>query len=109
MDVVADAVLVEELVELLIVHAMRALDLAIEVRRARTNIHVADVEPFEMPVKRRLELGAVVRLYDVHPEREPTDHFVDELRGRALIAGVVDLEDADPRAVINRCELIQAA
>jgi hypothetical protein len=36
------------------------------------------------------------------------DHFLDEPHGRALIAGVVDLENADPGAVIDRCELIQA-
>jgi len=60
MDVVADAVLVEELVELLVVHAMRALHLPIEMRGARANVHVPDVEPLEVPVKLRLELSAIV-------------------------------------------------
>ena len=54
-----------------------------------------------------LELGAVVRLHDVHAEREPTNDFIDELRGRALIAGIVDLEDANPRAIVDGRELVQ--
>jgi hypothetical protein len=37
-------------------------------RRARANVHVPDVEPLEVPVEPRLELGAVVGLHDVHPE-----------------------------------------
>jgi ACR3 family arsenite efflux pump ArsB len=40
MDVITDAVLVEELVELLVIYAMRPLHLAVETRRARTNVDV---------------------------------------------------------------------
>jgi hypothetical protein len=59
-DVVADAILVEELVELLVIDAMGALDLASEVRRSRPNVHVADIEGLEMPLKLGLKLRAVV-------------------------------------------------
>jgi hypothetical protein len=51
-NVIADAVLVEELVELLVVDAMRPLDLTIETRRTRTDVDVADVEPLEVPMER---------------------------------------------------------
>ena len=60
MNVVGDAVLVQELIELLIVNAVRPLHLAVEVRRARTDIRVADVERIEMPVEVGLKLGPVV-------------------------------------------------
>ena len=50
-DVVADAVLVEELVELLVIDAMRSLHLAIEPRRTRANVDVPNVEALEVPVE----------------------------------------------------------
>ena len=78
MDVVADAVLVKELVELLVIDAMRPLHLAIEPRRARANVDVPNIEALEMPVELRLELGAVVGLDYVHAKRQPADDLVDE-------------------------------
>ena len=78
MDVVGDAVGVRELVELLVVDAMGALDLAIEMRGARANVHVSDVEAFQVPMKLRLEFGAVVRLHGQDAKREPMADFVDE-------------------------------
>jgi hypothetical protein len=68
MDVVADAILVEELVELLVIDAMGSLHLAVETRGARADINMPNVEPLEVPVELRLELGAVVRLDDVYAE-----------------------------------------
>jgi hypothetical protein len=55
----------------------------------------------------RLELGAVVGLHDVNAKRQALSHFVDESNGGALVARIVDLEDADAGAVINGRELIQ--
>ena len=52
--------LVEELVELLVVDAVRAFDLAVQMRRPGPNVHVPDVEGLDVPVELRLELGAVV-------------------------------------------------
>ncbi len=43
-DIVADAVLVEQLVELLVVDAVRAFDLAVEARRSRPDVDVPDLE-----------------------------------------------------------------
>ena len=45
------AVLVEELVELLVIDAMRALHLAIQAWRARADVDVPNVQPFGVPVK----------------------------------------------------------
>ena len=47
-------------------------------------------------------------LNDVDAERQPTQDLVDELDGRPLIAGVVDLEHANAGAVVNGGELIQS-
>ena len=55
-----------------------------------------------------LELGAVVGLHDVHAERQPPQDVVDEADRRALVAGVVDLEHANARAVVDGRELIEA-
>ena len=43
-----------------------------------------------------LELGAIVRLHDLDAKRQPASHVVDEPDRRALVAGVIDLEHADP-------------
>ena len=59
--------------------------------------------------KPRLEFGAIVRLNHTDAERQAAADFVDELDGRPLIAGVIDLEDPDPRAIVNRRELIEAS
>ena len=67
-NVVGEAVLVEELVELLVVDTVRAFDLPVQVRRSRPDVRVTNVEPLEVPVKAGLKLGAIVRLHDVDPE-----------------------------------------
>ena len=108
MDVVADAVLVEELVELLVVDPVRPLDLAVEMRRTRVDIDMPDVQAFDVGVEAGLEFGAIVGLNHADAERQATPDFVEELDGRPLIAGVIDLENPDPRAIVNRRELIEA-
>jgi hypothetical protein len=42
--------------------------LAIEVWRSRPNVDVPDVLRLEVPMKLRLELGAVISLHDVDAE-----------------------------------------
>jgi hypothetical protein len=107
MDVVADTVVVEELVELLVIDSVRALDLPVEPRRVRADVDVADSPFFEMPMELGLELGAVVRLHDEHAERQAVQDFVDERDRRALGAGVVHLEHVNPRAIVDGGELIE--
>jgi hypothetical protein len=50
-NVVGDAVLIEELVELLVIDPMGPLDFAIEMRHPRLDVHVADIQGFEAPVE----------------------------------------------------------
>jgi hypothetical protein len=61
-DIIADAVLVEELVKLLLVDAVRTFDLAIQTWCFRTDVDVADDMFLQVPVEVGLELGAVIRL-----------------------------------------------
>jgi hypothetical protein len=51
MNVVRNSVAVEELVELLVVDAMRSFDFAVQVWCPRPDVDVTDVERFEMPVE----------------------------------------------------------
>ena len=60
-DAVRDAVPIEQLVILLVIHAVRALDLAVQVRRARPDVRVLDIQVLQVPVEVGLELGAVLR------------------------------------------------
>ena len=69
MNVVGDAVTVEELVELLVVDPVRPRDLAVQPRRSRTDVRVLDIAFLQVPMKLGLELGSIVGLDDVHPKR----------------------------------------
>jgi len=66
-----DVILVcEELVELLLVRAMLALDLAVELGRSRFDVDMADAEVLDMPMKLGLELVAAVGADYLDPEGE---------------------------------------
>src|SRR4029450_12220606 len=46
---------------------------------------------------------------DVDAKRQPAQDIIDELDGGALVAGVEDFEHANPRAIVDRRELIEPA
>ena len=50
-DVVGYPVLVEQLVELLVIHAVRALDFTVESGRSRPYVDMPNVQRFGVPVK----------------------------------------------------------
>ena len=50
-DVIGDPVPIQQLVELLVVHAMRALDFTVQSRCPRADVDVPDVQRFGMPVE----------------------------------------------------------
>jgi hypothetical protein len=108
-DIVADAVLVEQLVELLVVDAMGAFHLPVETRGPRPDVHVPDVSRLEVLVELRLELGAVVGLHHVDAKRQTSKNFVDEQDRRALIARIVDLQHTNPSAIVDGRELKEPA
>ena len=92
MDVVADAILIEQLVELLVVDAVRPLHFAVQAGCAGPNVTMPDVSTLQVPMELRLEFCAVVGLHDMHAEWQTPEHLVDELDGRALVARVEDLK-----------------
>src|SRR5215469_6812002 len=69
---------------------------------------MADILFLEVPVEAGLELGAIVRLDDQDSKGEPPDNLVHEADGRRLVAGIVDLEHPNARAVVDGRELIEA-
>ena len=68
-----------------------------------------DVVSFEVPMELRLELGAIVGLNDVDAKREAPPHLVHEADRGALVARVEHFEYANPRAVVDRGELVEPA
>ena len=80
--------------------------LAVEPRRGRLDVHVLDAAVEDVPVEGGLELGTVVGLDHLDPEGQLFEHVVDELDGGLLVEVVVDAEHTEPRAVIDRGELV---
>ena len=74
MDIVGNAIFVEELVKLLVVDPMGPFHFAIQMRGSRPNVDVADIQCIEPPVEVRLEFGSIV---SAPPARE-----------RATVAGL---------------------
>ena len=74
---------------------MGSFDLAVEMGCPRPDVHVADVELFEMPVEVGLEFRSVIGLNDVDAEVQPLQHVIDELDGTSLVARIVDLQHAN--------------
>ena len=54
-----------------------------------------------------MELCAIVRLQREDPERESLSNLVQEADCRALITPIVDLQDSNTSAVVDRRELIE--
>ena len=67
-----------------------------------------DIQRLGMPVELGLELCAIVSLQHMDTERESLSDLVEEPDRRALVAGIVDLENPDTGAVVDRGELVEA-
>ena len=80
---------------------------SVEVRRPGADVDVADVQSLEMVVELRLKFCSVVGLHHVHTEWEASEDFVGEWHRRALVARVIDLENANARAIVDRGELVE--
>jgi hypothetical protein len=78
-NVIGHAVLVEELIELLVVDPMGPFNFAVKMRRARPDVHVADVQGFDVRVEQGLEFAAVV---DDACTQRAAIQFVNEVRRR---------------------------
>jgi hypothetical protein len=80
------------MVELLLIGAVRALDLPVELRRARLDVDVPDALVGQVPVEEDLEPVAAVRAHRVDAEGELPDDMVDERDGVLLRVAAIDLE-----------------
>ena len=80
----------EHPVELFLVDAVGALNLAVESRSCGIDLDVTDVGIQEAVVEPGLELGTVVRMDDLDAEGELLKDLVEELDRRVLVAAVVD-------------------
>jgi hypothetical protein len=67
---------------------------------------VADAAVEQVPVEGTLELGAVVGLDDLDPERELLEDVVEELDRGLLVVAWVDPQHADAGAVVDRGVLV---
>ena len=91
----------EQLVELVLVGAMRPLDLAIQLWCARFDVDVLHAQVGDMPMEERLELMASVGLDRANPKRKLFDHVVDEVDGVGLGVAAVHLERAYAGGVLD--------
>jgi len=78
---VVDDDALERPIEILGVDSVRSLYFSIEPRRGRLDVDVGDAPVEQVPVERRPEFAAVVRLDRLHPERQLLQHVVHELDG----------------------------
>jgi hypothetical protein len=67
-----------------------------------------DNQRFGVPMKLGLELSPVVGLQDQDTKGQSLSNLVQEADGRALLAGIVNLQYPDTGAIIDGGELIQA-
>jgi hypothetical protein len=73
----------QQLIKLLLVGAVRAFDLAVELRCSRFDIRMSDTQVFDMPVELRLELvPAYVTMDAMNEERYD---YVLRLRGKHMV------------------------
>ena len=92
-----DIILVsEELVELLLVGAMRPLDLAVQLRRSRLDVGVADTAVFDVSVELGLKFVSAVGTDRLYPEGKLLHDVIDEVDRIRLGMLGLDLQGADP-------------
>ena len=95
------ALVAEELVELLLIRAVRSFDLAVELWGSRLDVDVSNALIHQVPVELRLKLMPSIRSHGVDPERKLLDDVIDEGDGVLLGMAAVDLEGADPGGVVD--------
>ena len=95
-----------ELVELLLIRAVRALDHAIELRRPGLDVDVQDALVGQVPVELGLELMPAVCAHGVNAEGELLDDIVQEGDGVLLRVAAIDLEGPHPGRIVDRRVLV---
>lgn len=96
-------------VELFVVNAVRALRLPVQVGASRPDVAVLDAAVEYVPVELGPKLTPVVGLEALDAEGQPGEDLVHEGNGSLLSVALVDLEDANPGAVIDGGVLVVRA
>ena len=91
----------EQLVELLLIRAMRSLDLPVQLGRAGFDVGVADAEILNMPMEPGLELMSIIGADFSDAEGELVDDVIDEVDGVGLSMAIVVFEGADPSCIVD--------
>ena len=94
--------------ELFTVDSVRAFRLPVQVGASRPDVAVLDAFVEHVPVELGTELAGVVGLDALHLKRQPRQDLVHKGDGGLLGVPVVDLEDPDPGAVVDRRVLVVA-
>ena len=100
------ALVAQELIELLLIRAMGALDFPVQLWGVGLDVDVLDAVVREVPMKQRLELMAAVGAHRVNAGGNRPDHVVYEGDGVLLCVSPVDAERADPGGIIDRRVLV---
>ena len=91
----------EPLVELILVGAVRSLDLPIELRCRRLDVNVFHAQVRDVPMEKSLELVATIGADRANPKRKLLHDIVDEVDGVGLRVATVDLECSNSRGVVD--------
>ncbi len=92
---------VEKLVELFLISAVRAFDFTVQLRRTRFDIDVPNAFVFDVPVKLGLELVPPVSSDTLHTKRERFQYMIDECDRVLLRVARIDLQGPDSGCVVN--------
>lgn len=95
-----------EVVELLLVRTVRSLNLAIQLRRSRLDVNMADAIVIDVPVELGLPLVASICSDRMDSEWELVDDVVHEVDGIGLCVTRIDLQSPDSGRIIDGCVLI---
>lgn len=91
----------EQAAELVGIDAMRALDFAVQARSSGTDLDMSNTHVDQVPLKRRAEFLAVVRLKSLDLERQLREYVIDELNRDLLIVARIGAQDPQSSAVID--------
>jgi hypothetical protein len=89
-----------------LVRTVGSLDLAIELRRSRFNVHMSNTLVFDVPVEQCLELMTSIGSNRVDAERELLYHVIDKINSVFLCMLPVDLESPDASGIVD-CRVLK--
>ena len=96
----------KQLIELVLVGSVGALDLSVQLRSSRFDVDVFHTQVRDVPVEERLELVATVGSDGANPEGELVNDIVDEVDRVGLGVAAIHLQRSDSRRIVDGGVLI---